>query len=313
MTAEPLILFVPGLKSKPPPQIHIQELWKCLLEGVRRADADTARAMQERANTFDIAGWNFDFYGEHRDIAWDREGIAQVLQQREATRRDIANATTFDRRALRWLYRAADRLPFLIPQVADENLELHLRDLRRYTKNVDGIAEATRRLVKLPLQAAYQSGRPILLIGHSMGSVIAYDTLWQMSRESGEDMEVDLLLTMGSPLGQRTIQRRLLGSGATGAARYPDNIRRWANIAAVGELTALDRRLANDYGEMVTLGLVESIEDYEVYNYFRYDGELNVHAEYGYLVNEVTGQVIADWWQGAVAARPANDRVSDRA
>ena len=300
MPAEPLILYVPGLKSKPQPGIHRAELWKCLLEGVRRADAGAAREMHESTEAFDVCGWNFDFYGEHRDIALDRRGIAAVLQQREPTRQDIADATTFERRALRWLYLAADHLPFLIPQIADDDLELHLRDLRRYVNNADDIAEATRRLVKLPLRAAWKTGRPILLIGHSMGSVIGYDTLWQMSRVSREDLRVDLLLTMGSPLGQRTIQKRLLCRGAAGEARYPDNIRRWANIAAVGELTAMDKQLANDYGEMVKLGLIESIADYEVYNYFRYDGELNVHAEYGYLVNEVTGRVIADWWKSVV-------------
>ncbi len=297
MSAKPLILYVPGLKSKPPPGVHVDELWKCLVEGVRRVNADTARDMQESADAFDIAAWNYDFYGEYRDIALDRPGISRVLRQREATRQDIADATSFERRALRWLYLAADRLPFLIPQIADENLELHLRDLHRYVSNANDIAEATRRMVKLPLRAAAKAGRPMLLIGHSMGSVIAYDALWQMSRVSRDDLQVDLLLTMGSPLGQRTIQRRLLGSGASGAERYPDNIGRWVNIAAVGELTAMDMQLANDYGEMVKLGLVESITDYEVYNYFRYNGELNVHAEYGYLVNEVTGQIIAEWWQ----------------
>ena len=300
MAAEPLILYVPGLKSKPPPGIHRAELWKCLLEGVRRANPGAAREMHECTDAFDVCGWNFDFYGEHRDIGLDRRGIAAVLQQREPTRRDIADATTFERRALRWLYLAADHLPFLIPQIADDDLELHLRDLRRYVNNADDIAEATRRLVKLPLRAAWKSGRPILLIGHSMGSVIAYDTLWQMSRVSREELKVDLLLTMGSPLGQRTIQRRLLGRGAAGEARYPDNVRRWANIAAIGELTAMDMQLANDYAPMVKLGLVESITDYQVYNYFRYDGELNVHAEYGYLVNEVTGRVIADWWKSVL-------------
>ena len=30
---------------------------------------------------------------------------------------------------------------------------------------------------------------------------------------------------------------------------------------------------------------------------FRHDGELNVHAEYGYLVNKVTAAVVADWWR----------------
>jgi surfactin synthase thioesterase subunit len=299
MTAEPLILYVPGLKSKPPPGIHTEELWRCLLEGVRRVDADTAARMHECTDAFDIAGWNFDFYGEHRDIAQDRAGIADVLRQQEATRHDIAQATTLKRRALRWLYLAADRLPFLMPQIADENLELHLRDLRRYVNNSDDIAEATRRLVKLPLRAAWQSKRPILLIGHSMGSVIAYDVLWQMSRDRDDELRIDLLLTMGSPLGQRTIQRRLLGHAETGATRYPANIRCWVNIAAVGELTAMDMNLLNDYAEMVELGLVEEIRDYEVFNYFHYNGELNVHAEYGYFVNEVTGRVISDWWRRA--------------
>lgn len=307
MTREPLILYVPGLKSKPPPGIHAKELWKCLVEGVRRVDSDTAAHMHEYANAFDIVGWNYDFYGVHRDIGLDRAGIAGVLEQERATPRDIAAATTLRRRAVRWLYQLADRLPFLIPQIADENLELHLRDLRRYVNNVDDIAEATRRLVKLPLRAASKSRRPILLIGHSMGSVIAYDALWQLSRKpGGEELEIDLFITMGSPLGERTIQRRLLGRGAVGAARYPGNIRRWVNIAAVGELTAMDMQLANDYAEMVDLGLLEEIVDYEVYNYFHHDGELNVHAEYGYLVNEVTGGVIADWWRRVTQRAPTS-------
>ena len=57
------------------------------------------------------------------------------------------------------------------------------------------------------------------------------------------------------------------------------------------------RLLQNDFGEMVQLGLVESIEDREVYNYFRLEGELNVHAEYGYLVNEVTAGYVSEWWR----------------
>ncbi len=306
LARDPLLLYVPGLKSKPPPSVHAEALWTCLLEGVRRADPAIAAHMQERAGVFDVVGWNYDFYGVYRDIGLDRAGIAEVLKQRQAGPRDIAEATSLRRRAVRRLYQLADRLPFLIPQIADENLELHLRDLRRYVKNVDDIAEATRRLVKLPLRAAARAGRPIMVIGHSMGSVIAWDALWQLSRASRADVRVDLFLTMGSPLGERTIQRCLLGAQAEGAERYPDNIRRWVNIAAVGELTAIDRHLANDYGVMVELGLVEEIVDYEVYNYFRYGDELNVHSEYGYFVNDVTGRVIADWWRSVSAAAPAS-------
>jgi len=65
----------------------------------------------------------------------------------------------------------------------------------------------------------------------------------------------------------------------------------------VGDLTAIDRVLRNDFCEMLDLGLVESIDDADLYNYFRQDGQLNVHSEYGYFVNEITGRIVAEWWQ----------------
>ena len=68
------------------------------------------------------------------------------------------------------------------------------------------------------------------------------------------------------------------------------------NISAIGELTALDTELKNDFGEMERLGLVESIKDLGFFNYYRLDGVLNVHAEYGYLINEITAREIRDWW-----------------
>lgn len=292
----PLILYVPGLLPKPEPAIHRHELFRCLQEGVRRIDRGCAEALGDGAHCFDIVGWNYDFYGEHRDIALDRAAIDRLLEQRQASAADRAEADSFRRRAIRWIYRAADHLPFLIPYFADDKLEIHLRDLRRYVSNEFDIADAVRRMLTIPLQAAAQADRPILLVGHSLGSVVAYDTLWQLGREPCRKVSIDLFLTLGSPLGQRYIQQRLLGSGSSGREQYPGNIRRWINIAAVGELTAIDMELANDFSPMLEYGLLEAIEDRAVYNWYRLDGVLNVHAEYGYLVNEVTASAICEWW-----------------
>jgi len=297
MSDAPLILYIPGLKPKPQPDVHREQLWRCLLAGLRNADPSVAGSVEACPRSFEIVSWTYEFYGEHRDIELDRQSIDALLEKKRADNRDIAEASAWHRRLLRTIYRVGDRLPFLIPKLADENMELHLRDIRRYVRNVDNGAAMARRHLKLPLRAAAQAGRPVLLIAHSMGSVIAWDVLWELSREAAYDRRIDLFMTLGSPLGQRYIQRRLHGARRADAERYPDVIRQWINIAAIGELTALDRTLADDFAEMQRLDLVQSIEDIEVFNWFRIDGVLNVHAEYGYLANGDVGAQIANWWQ----------------
>lgn len=293
----PLILYIPGLRPKPEYSLHREQVLRCMLEGVRRIDAETADEMAQDQHCFDIVSWTYDFYGTHRDINLDLADIEAVLKKTEASAEDKAIIVSWKRRFLRSLYRAADHLPFLIPHFANEDVELQLHDLRRYARNEDDIAEIIRREVKIRLRAAANAGRPILLYGHSMGSVIGFDTLWQLSHQPGEDVRIDLMMTTGSPLGQHLIQRRLKGFKKKGIERFPGNIRRWTNIAAIGELTAIDMTLNNDFGDMIRLGLVEDIEDLEVYNYYRTNGVLNVHAEYGYLVNEVTATAIRNWWR----------------
>jgi hypothetical protein len=293
----PLILYVPGLLPKPEPRAHRDALFRCLLAGLRRYDESVTLDIATNLHCFDVVAWTYDFYREYRDIGMDAGAIEAVIRQDAATADDVAEVTGWRRRAARWMYAAADLMPFLIPYVANERLELHLRDLRRYQQNDNDIADHIRQMLKIPLRAAAEAGRPVLLIGHSMGSVIAWDTLWQLSRRDGDDVSVDLFLTMGSPLGQRFVQRRLQGYHEAGDSRCPAGINRWVNLAAVGDLTAVDPALADDFDSMVTCGLVTSIEDRVVQNYFRLDGVLNVHAEYGYLVNSVTAEVVANWWK----------------
>ncbi len=297
MSELPLIIYVPGLQPKPESAPHREALFRCLVAGVRRYDQKIALDIAANLHCFDIVSWTYSFYGVYRDIAIDAAAIDAVIAQEQATRQDIDDASSWLRRFARWMFGLADLLPFLIRHAANEKLELHLRDLRRYVHNRAGIADDVRNMLKLPLRAALDAGRPILLIAHSMGSVIAYDSLWQMAYGDDDHVRIDLLLTMGSPLGQRYIQRRLQGHAEDGSRRFPNNIQRWTNLTAVGDLTAIDPDLANDFDDMVGHGLVESVDDHELHNYFRLDGKLNVHSEYGYLTNAVTARIVADWWR----------------
>ncbi len=295
--AHPIVLYIPGLLPKPEPAVHAEALQRCLLAGIRRIDEPVASAIAETHGGFDIVSWTYDFYREHRDFALDTAAVDALIAQAGPTERDIAEAGSWKRRFGRWLYHLGDRLPFLIPHLANEKTEVHLRDLRRYVRDDNGIASHTRRMLKVPLRAAHEGRHPLLLIAHSMGSVIAYDSLWELSRDRTRSTYTDLLLTMGSPLGQRYIQKRIKGSRASGPERFPEGIRHWKNLSAVGDLTAIDPYLRNDYGEMLELELVESFEDAMINTWYRLGGVLNVHAEYGYLINEVTARTVAGWWR----------------
>ena len=239
----------------------------------------------------------YGFYRRYRDISIDLPGIDALCRQAQPSERDLREATAWRTRLTRWLYLAGDALPFLVNSLANDDLQLTLRDVRRYVTNEKGMGEAARADLRDKLIRAQTDQRPVLLIGHSLGSVIAWDTLWALSRRDGLDVGCSLLMTLGSPLGNRVIQKGLMGHDQTGAERYPTTIDHWVNLVALGELTALDRRMHNDFSEMTALGLTAAIEDYDVFNHYRERGRLLVHSEYGYLVNTTTAGLVADWWR----------------
>jgi len=310
------LIYVPGMRAKPPPQAHRVLLWQCLLEGVRRADAAAAASLAAAPEILRLAAWGHLFYPEYRDPRLDQAGIAALLS--DATPGPASVREVYGpRHRLRYLaHRAADRLPALAPWLAGAATRQNLRDAARYFANEGGIADQVRQLVAAELQAAWDAGHSVLLMAHSLGSVIAWDTLWALSRGPGARRPpgpVDLLLTLGSPLGTRFVQRRLLGSRREGPERYPLGIRRWQNLAARGGLTALGHRLARTYAPMRRLGLVEAIADQtDLINPFRGPEGLNVHRCYGYFVNPATGRAVAGWWQGTAQGpdwrRPSQPR-----
>lgn len=295
------IIFVPGQSPKPPPEEYRAELWRCLVEGVRRVEAPLAASLEQRRECFRLIPWNYLYYGQHEDLSRDRPWIDRLLATPGPSGRDIRDAHSWRTRAAWLVYTLGDLLPFLVHFLPDPEIRATLEASRRYFENDDGIAGGVRDLLGRALEEAAAARARVLLIGHSLGSVIAYDTLWERDRRESGAWRVDLFLTLGSPLGVRFIQHRLRGARHRGRERFPGNLRRWVNVAAVGELRALDRRLRGDYATMLELGLIDEIRDETegVYNYFRNEDGLNVHRDYGYLVNHVTGRAIAEWLRGA--------------
>ena len=298
----PRILYVPGLRAKPAPKVHRETLWRCLLEGVRRADPGAAAELAATPECLHLALWGHHLYDNYRDVRQDQAGIAALLADARPGKDSIREVFGIRRRANYFAHLCGDRFPWLIDGLTNEDTRSNIAASDRYFHNVDGVGDRIRAGLRSELQRSWAAGERVLLMAHSFGSVIAWDTLWSLQDEVGP---IDLFLTLGSPLGTRYIRSRLQGASATGAARYPRGIRRWENLAAVGGLTALGHRFAEDFAEMQQLGLVAGIGDRtDLINPVRGAEGLNVHRCYGYFVNAATGAALARWWRSPGPGAP---------
>ena len=294
------IVFTPGKNIKPPEAEHRQQLLRCLLHSVGKLDADVAREI-EATDAFTMIAWNHAFYDEYRDINDDIPWVDRLLKIETPDSADIAAARPLAYRFAKFMYTLGDMMPWLIPLIPDQRVKVSIQDTERYFANRDNIACRIRGYLKSLLREAARRQDMILLIGHSMGSVIAYDSLWELDHLEGVHKCVDCLLTIGSPLGMKYVQRRLINHENHHPDPYPGNIRKWINVSARGDLVALDPAIANDFHDMVKKHYIDSIEDRVkgVYNFYRDEKGLNVHKSYGYLANPVVARIIVDWWKSA--------------
>ncbi len=132
----------------------------------------------------------------------------------------------------------------------------------------------------------------ILVIGHSMGSIIAYDVMAFDLKK----LEVDTFITIGSALGLPIVKskiaaERLLNHINTRHLSSPSIVsRRWYNFSDLEDKVALNYKLSDDYS--INRHLVKPI-DYIVNNDYEINGQPNPHKSFGYLrTPEVSAKII---------------------
>jgi hypothetical protein len=128
----------------------------------------------------------------------------------------------------------------------------------------------------------------ILLIAHSMGSIIAYDVLTQIAPE----VTIDTFVTCGSPLGIPIIMSKIKMEqrDKDGQLSVPENIsRRWYNLSDLGDRVAINYNLADDF-QKNSKGI--TIIDKQVHNTYEYEGGKNPHKSYGYLRTPEMSEII---------------------
>ena len=118
-------------------------------------------------------------------------------------------------------------------------------------------------------------GGPFVVVGHSQGSMIAYDVLCEMGRKR-DAPDVPLFVTVGSPLGIREVQDQLEQLTNQKRLGIPGCVRAWLNVADPLDPVAFDKRLKSDFAARKGVSIEDNLE-------WNPDSPRHPHSGTGYL------------------------------
>jgi hypothetical protein len=126
-------------------------------------------------------------------------------------------------------------------------IESFLSDVAYYLE-VEVIRERVLDVVQDAIAAATAEHGSVVVVGHSLGSVLAYDVL----QSADTPRPVSLLVTAGSPLGFPVVQRNLLGAKVNGRPQVPPiettGDPRWINAYDPEDVVALIHPINDQFG-----------------------------------------------------------------
>lgn len=272
MSERYVIIGIHGLANKPKKSI-LEKWWEmALLEGLQRNQGRTSGGV-----AFDLCYWADIRYREPDETPEPyvrAEGDGPLPKYKDGWF-DAVTARLGDLAddPIDWAKRY-----FGFDNLADAILRKKLPDLAAYYQD-EGHREAMRKRFAETVKK-YRDKR-IMVIAHSMGSIIAYDVLRRMGQQD-TNLRVDHLVTIGSPLGLAQVKHRV--QEENDLVRTPSLVRKWTNFTDRRDLVATDSHLADDYAPN---DRDVKVKDDRVINTYTSKadgkGDHNYHKSYGYL------------------------------
>ena len=152
----------------------------------------------------------------------------------------------------------------------------------------------------------------IMIIGHSMGSIIAYDVMDFLIK----DIKINTFITIGTPLGfplmisKIAAEQKLRFNGVSDLATPSCITSEWINMADILDHLALNYKLSDDFNPNKN-GI--SPIDLLVHNDYVINGTKNPHKSYGYLRTPEFSAILTEFIgeDKLNIAQKANDKVKN--
>jgi hypothetical protein len=181
-----------------------------------------------------------------------------------------------------------------MPNAAERALvNLKIRDTERYLSNesiacgvdsgLEGALEEGLQERQIGQSQSIPTGTPVIVVAHSMGSMILYKNLMGPLKHLSRPVYV---ITIGSMLGERAVQRTLLGSHAAYPAPVPLPVTWWRNVLNRGDLFAFASN-----GAFFSQHPSKRPKDIRINT-----GNQNRHSATGYLSSREVGDVLRESW-----------------
>jgi hypothetical protein len=308
-SAQRSILIVHGGDFKPSEEVYMDEASTALHAGVQRDYPDHVEAFGkvaiELAYFGDIGNEYLRSkgrqYDEQLDIG-DRRNALESLKK--IPQRKRFGLQQYDK------LRGKSAVPEAIADVASPLfgllglttvlVSMVARDFALYLSGNTEFTKQVRERVRSKLIELLRRGDKVMLMCHGTGAAVAYDVLWQLShgesyRDEFSASKIDVFVTLGSPISDDMVRRRLLGAKRRSTERYPTNIITWQNVSAEDDYYCHDKTVADDLKAMMREHVISSINDYRVYNHAMRYGKSNPHCSLGYFIHPRVAKIVVDW------------------
>ena len=291
-----IIIGIHGIGNKPPAKV-LNKWWKqSICEGLKKYNHTSQRF------NFEMVYWADLLHETPLDPdVTNRDDPAFMAEKYLPESEPIIKPTGFRQKAIEYLENYYDKLIVKGILSLDNKMltELfihrHMKDLESYYTPKYIEINGEKKLVKdaiierLLNKLWKHRNKKILLISHSMGSIISHDALLQNIPE----VEIDILVSVGSPLGQRYVidtYKKELKESSINKFIVPENVKSgWYNFADLEDQVAINHSLSDIYRKN-SAGL--AIHDKIVKNNYSYEGISNPHKSFGYLRTPEFAEII---------------------
>ena len=294
-----VIIGIHGLGNKPPKET-LENWWKAsMIEG-----------LEKLGETVELPAFELVYWA---DILYEKPLDEHVLEKDDPYFLDekytpgltdfIPEENSLRQKVLDFIEEQLDKL-FLNDDltvnysgITDMIINRYFKDLETYYQEecLDEKDEKcqARQLIRDRLVKTIKKydGDDIMLIGHSMGSIVAYDVLTFLI----PDIDIHTFVTMGSPLGFPVVQGKIAAEWQSNRLvppklKTPPGVKRhWYNFADLKDKIALIYQLSKNY--QANWRHVKP-SDFIIYNDYHNGVDSNPHKSFGYLRATEFGKIL---------------------